>query len=210
MNQLKVKVCGMRDPENIRTIGGLLPDYMGFIFYKDSPRYVGESFSIPNDLPSTVKRVGVFVNEFTNVILETTSRFKLQAVQLHGQEKADQCRELKDNGLTVIKAFSLHDGFDFENVRTYYSAVDYLLFDTKGKYFGGNGVPFNWSILERYDQCIPFILSGGLSNRNLDEIMELSTMNLHALDVNSGVEMSPGQKDVQLTRQFISKARSFV
>jgi phosphoribosylanthranilate isomerase len=209
MSQLKVKVCGMRDPENIRSIGAFKPDYMGFIFYKDSPRYVGESFAIPDDLGVTVKRVGVFVNESTAVIRDKVSHVKLTAVQLHGHETAGQCRELKYTGLTVIKAFSLHDRFDFETVRPYYSAVDYLLFDAKGKNFGGNGVPFSWTVLEKYDQQIPFFLSGGLSNENLDEVMGLSSMNLHALDINSGVEFGPGIKDEQLTQQFISKMRSF-
>ncbi|MCU0397480.1 MAG: phosphoribosylanthranilate isomerase [Cyclobacteriaceae bacterium] len=207
MNALKVKVCGMRNPDNIREIAALAPDYMGFIFYEGSPRYVGKSFFIPEELPATVKRVGVFVNESTQTILSLASLNRLQAVQLHGNEPVDQCDAIRSAGLEVIKAFAVDDHFTFSDLKPYESSVDYFLFDTRGKFYGGNGLPFNWSILQRYDQQVPFFLSGGLSTKNLEEVFRLTTMNLYALDINSGVEVSPGMKDVHQVDQLIHRTR---
>jgi phosphoribosylanthranilate isomerase len=207
MNTLKVKVCGMRNPDNIREIAALAPDYMGFIFYEGSPRYVGKSFFIPEELPATVKRVGVFVNESTQTILNLASLHTLQSVQLHGNEPVDQCHTLRSAGLEVIKAFAVDDHFTFSDLKPYESSVDYFLFDTRGKFYGGNGLPFNWSILQRYDQQVPFFLSGGLSTQNLEEVFRLTTMNLYALDINSGVEVSPGMKDVHQVDHLIHRTK---
>lgn len=207
MSTLKIKVCGMRDPENIRSIGTLSPDYMGFIFYEQSPRYTGKSFFIPDDLPATVKRVGVFVNESIETMLGISSLYGLQCVQLHGHEPVEKCEQLRSAGLEVIKAFAVDDPFDFSVLKPYQSSVDYFLFDTRGKKYGGNGLPFNWSVLQHYDQQVPFFLSGGLSTRNLEDVFRLTTMNLYALDINSGVEVSPGMKDVREVESFIKQAR---
>jgi phosphoribosylanthranilate isomerase len=113
-----------------------------------------------------------------------------------------QCRELKQKGIGVIKVFSIDDQMDFERTRVYSDVVDFFLFDTKGKYRGGNAETFNWSILERYHQELPFILSGGLSPENVDKVTALKDMNLHALDVNSGVEITAGLKDPEKIKQI--------
>ena len=201
---MKFKICGMREKENIRLIASQQPDYMGFIFYAASPRFVGNDFVVPDDLPSTVVPVGVFVNEEVSVIESTARRAGFKTVQLHGSETPDQCLALKEKGYTVIKVFSVDDAFDFAVTEPYKSVADYFLFDTKGKYHGGNAKTFDWKILERYDQQVPFFLSGGLSPENIAQIHTLKAMNLYALDANSGVEESPARKDPEKVKKILS------
>ena len=196
-HSISFKVCGMRDLNNIQTVAALQPNFMGFIFYKNSPRYVGEDFQLPPNFPSTIKRVGVFVNENIEVIKSLIKKHKLDYVQLHGEESVTDCSELRNSGVGVIKLFSIDKDFDFETTISYESVVNYFLFDTKGKFYGGNAVAFDWNLLSRYNQKIPFFLSGGLTESNILMIKKFSGYNLVALDVNSGVEDSPGYKNVQ-------------
>jgi phosphoribosylanthranilate isomerase len=200
MKDIKLKICGMREPSNILEVSQLQPDYMGFIFYEKTPRYVGDDFFIPEDFPSSTKRVGVFVNESSEVILEKVADFKLDLVQLHGQESVTQCGELKGEGVGIIKVFSVDDDTDFEMTKAYSTVADYFLFDTKGKFFGGNARAFDWNILSRYDQKIPFFLSGGITPENVEGIRAFSSSNIRAIDVNSGVELRPALKDVEKIR----------
>ena len=204
MNNIKLKVCGMRDPSNIMEVSQLQPDYMGFIFYEKTPRYVGVDFFIPEHFPPATKRVGVFVNESSEVILEKVSAFKLDLVQLHGHEPAAQCSELKDQGVGVIKVFSVGDNMDFRVTEAYGPAVDYFLFDTKGRFYGGNAEVFDWNVLARYDQKIPFFLSGGITPENVKGIGGFRSLNIQGIDVNSGVELSPALKDVEKIRAIKS------
>jgi phosphoribosylanthranilate isomerase len=200
MNEIKLKVCGMKEDQNIREVGLLAPDFMGFIFYEKSPRFVGHDFKIP-DQPRSVKRVGVFVNASTEVILEKAHDHQLEFIQLHGQEPVEQCQELTRNKLKILKAFAVDDEMDFSLTKPYRDCCDFFLFDTKGKYFGGNAQAFNWNVLKRYDQQTPFFLSGGIGPENVVHVKELKDMNLHAIDINSGVEVRPGLKDVtQISR----------
>ncbi len=191
------KVCGMRDTENISEVAALLPDFMGFIFYKKSPRYVGDDFQVPFNFPSSIKRVGVFVNENIEVIKSLVEKHKLDYVQLHGEEPVVYSSELRNSGVGVIKVFSIDKDFDFGTTTAYESVVDYFLFDTKGKFYGGNAVTFDWNLLSRYNQKIPFFLSGGLNESNLGGLGKLLEFNLVGVDVNSGVEVSPGFKNIQ-------------
>ena len=201
MSKIKLKVCGMRDASNILEVASLQPDYMGFIFYETSPRFVGEEFRVPDNFPDHIERVGVFVNETAENITAISGKLKLTCVQLHGSESPEQCRLLKEKGLLVIKAFSVDDTFDFDQTKKYKPHVDFFLFDTKGKFHGGNAKRFNWEILRNYDQEIPFFLSGGLTPENITEISALEGMNIHAIDINSGVEVKPGWKNVTAIRE---------
>jgi phosphoribosylanthranilate isomerase len=167
---IAIKICGMRDAENIAAVASLLPQYLGFIFYSKSPRFVGESFDIPSNLPSSIKSVGVFVNESNAVMITKSKALNLDLIQLHGNESPAQCDELKATGLGVIKVFSIDDNFNFDLTAPYREAVDYFLFDTKGKFYGGNAKTFNWNILAKYNQEVPFFLSGGLSPDNVNYI----------------------------------------
>lgn len=192
---MKLKICGMRDKNNIREVSAIGVDYMGFIFYPKSPRYVGDNFEMPV-LPSSIKKVGVFVNAATDEMKRKSKDLGLDYLQLHGQETIEQCSELTQNDIRVIKVFSIDDHFDFELTKPYKGVAEFFLFDTKGKYYGGNAATFNWQILEAYDQEVPFFLSGGIGPDNIGEIDKLKDMNLHAIDANSGVEINPAMKDI--------------
>jgi phosphoribosylanthranilate isomerase len=191
-----LKVCGMREESNVFQVAATRPDYMGFIFYEKSPRYVGNDYAMPA-IASSIKKVGVFVNASTDTMLKTRDRYTLDYLQLHGDESPAQVLELTKSGARIIKAFSIDDTFDFETTAPFKEHSDFFLFDTRGKYYGGNAIRFNWKIIEKYDQEVPFLLSGGLSPENVSEVRNLGEMQLHALDVNSGVEIAPALKDVE-------------
>lgn len=198
---VKLKICGMRNPVNIAEVAALQPDYMGFIFYERSPRYTGNNFVIP-EVTHSIMKVGVFVNEPTDKIVELVNSNTLDFVQLHGDESKEQCEILKDKGIEVIKVFSVDDNFDFASVIPFKEYVKYFLFDTKGSYFGGNARAFNWALLNQYDQSVPFFLSGGIAIENVSKLNEIRNMNIHALDINSGAELSPGLKSVDKIMEF--------
>jgi phosphoribosylanthranilate isomerase len=197
---IAIKICGMLDADNIEAVAALRPDYIGFIFYKESKRYVGKDFLLSSNFPSKIKKVGVFVNESMERIKEIIATYQLDFVQLHGGEAVSDCAKLRQEGVGVIKAFSIDSSFDFNTTMPYESVVDYFLFDSKGKLYGGNGVSFDWSLLRNYHQRVPFFLSGGLDEENLQGVENLTSMNLHGLDFNSGVEIAPGQKDIDKVR----------
>lgn len=203
--EVKLKVCGMRDAENLLSVAALRPDYMGFIFYQKSPRFVGEDFQVPKSFPADIKKVGVFVNETPEKMLAIARMLQLDYLQLHGNESVEVCATIRQAGIDVIKVFSVGDDFDFAVTKPYQSSVDFFLFDTKGKYYGGNAQVFDWTVLNRYDQQIPFFLSGGITPDNVINIASLRNMNLHALDVNSGVEIQPALKSVEKLNTLITQ-----
>ena len=200
---MKLKVCGMREEKNIQEVAALRPNYLGFIFYRESPRFVGDDFQIP-PLENSISKVGVFVNTTTEEILAKVKTHKLDLVQLHGHERVEQCRELKYHNVLIIKAFSIGDKFSFQDLKSYREATDYFLFDTKGKYFGGNATRFDWSILNDYDQQTPFFLSGGLTPENIKDVNALNHMNIHAIDLNSGVEITTAIKNIDKVKHVIA------
>jgi phosphoribosylanthranilate isomerase len=190
-----LKICGMREASNINEVANLRPDFLGFIFYAQSPRYVGTDFVVP-PISKDIKKVGVFVNEDLDVEQRIAETQQLDFVQLHGDESVEYVADMKKTGIGVIKAFRVDEQFDFENVTTYEPYCDYFLFDTRGKDYGGNNKVFDWRVLSRYKQQVPFLLSGGLNNENLMNAIEaVSGMKCAGFDLNSGVEVSPGVKD---------------
>lgn len=193
---LKLKVCGMRDPENILEVANIAPDFMGFIFYDRSPRYVGDNFKMP-EFSEVTKKVGVFVNESTDVMIDMFNKFRLDFLQLHGHESVDQCRELKRAGVGIIKVFSMDNQTDLDLTLPFASVADYFLFDTRGKYYGGNSTTFDWGILNQYHGEVPFFLSGGITPEHIEEVKQIGHSQLWAIDVNSGVEIRPAFKDVE-------------
>lgn len=201
---LQVKICGMKYPDNIREVAKLFPDFMGFIFYPKSKRFVGNDFVLP-ELPSSVKRAGVFVNESEKNILDLVRKYKLDYVQLHGDESPEFCKSL--SGKTkIIKAFGVEKGFDFSLLKDYEDYCEYFLFDTKTKEYGGSGVSFDKAILRKYTLQVPFFLSGGIDS---DEVSTLRTPNsqLFAIDVNSKFETELGLKDINKLKQLILRIR---
>ena len=208
--QLKVKVCGMRIPENIDNICLSVPDYLGFIFYDRSKRYIGRhpDPAIFNRVPTPIQKVGVFVNEEKNELIRLCRQYGLAAAQLHGNESTDYCRDIRANGIIVIKAFAVSETFDFKIVKPYEQSVDYFLFDTAGKLPGGNGNKFKWNILEDYKGNIPFFLSGGIRPEDAKALKGLDYPSLFALDINSGFEIGPGLKDALAVTDFIRKIKN--
>lgn len=201
---MKVKICGMREPDNMLAVANLLPDFMGFIFYKGSPRYVGPGFYIPDSFPSTIKKVGVFVNEDRDVVLEAVDRHKLDFVQLHGDESTEYCSHIKRKNIELIKVFRIDDNFDFAKTSAFNEVADFFLFDTKGNYFGGNAQTFNWQLLNKYMGTTPFLLSGGLNAENIAGVKSITHKRLAGVDLNSGVESEPGRKDLKKIEQLLT------
>lgn len=207
MQKLKLKVCGMREPENIVQVAAVQPDYMGFIFYKKSKRYVGDSLVIPPTAES-IDKVGVFVNARYEEVLTIVSRFGLKWTQLHGEESPDFCRRIKEAGIKIIKAFPVDARFDFKKTDDFLQVVDYFLFDTKGKLPGGNGISFDWSLLDRYKGSVPFFLSGGINRDNLSDVEKIKHPQLYGIDINSGVEDAPGMKSLKKINELKHKLDS--
>ncbi len=202
---MQLKICGMKNPQNITDIAALNPDYLGFIFYEKSKRYVGEDFdeAATYHLPKGIKKIGVFVNASMEYVLSKVKRYDLDLVQLHGEETPEFCRDLQMKNITIIKVFAVGQTFDFSILEPYKPHCDYFLFDTKGKEKGGNGVTFNWDVLKAYDNEKPFFLSGGLNLENIGKVKELGDLNILAIDVNSGFETEPGLKDVESIRRLM-------
>jgi len=211
MNNLKIKVCGMRDPVNITGVVAANPDFLGFIFYPKSKRFVGfkPSPEVLAVVPDAVKKVGVFVNENLENVLQVSAGWDLDAVQLHGNESPEICNHLKHNGLIVIKAFSIDESFDFDTLKEYCDCCDYFLFDTKGPLHGGTGQKFNWQLLSKYQLEKPFFISGGISPDDIGAIKEFDHPMLFGIDINSGFEISPVLKDIGKVHKFISEIRKY-
>lgn len=202
-----IKVCGMRDTANIKAVAELAPDFMGFIFYRKSPRYVGEDFILP-ELPALIRKVGVFVNEPLDRLIQIAKKNNLDYIQLHSGESPEYCLEVKKHGLQILKTFSIGSDFDFESLKPFNGLVDYFLFDTKGEGYGGLGIPFDWQLLEEYNLSTPFLIAGGVSNLNIGEIKKLSYPILKGVDVNSKYEISPALKDIEALEELFLAMRS--
>lgn len=190
-----IKVCGMRDKENIVSLAKLPIQYIGHIFYAKSPRYAGV---LENWEPlGVMKKAGVFVNTDLDNIWTRAVQFHLSTIQLHGDETPDLCARLQERGLEVIKAFGIHSEFDWRILETYAPYVDFFLFDTKSKHYGGTGQTFDWQSLGSYPLETPYFLSGGLSLDNLKEALAFPDERLQGLDLNSRFETAPGIKDIE-------------
>jgi len=212
---MKIKVCGMRDLENIQSLLALKPDFVGFIFYNKSKRFVTDFPEV--NFPKGIKKVGVFVNESIEEVIKIVTDYKLDCVQLHGNESPEYCEELRHSGLVtelsrsvvseshsiqIFKAFSVDDTFDFSKTNPYQKVCDYFLFDTKGKGYGGNGVKFNWQVLENYKGATPFLLSGGITKNDVSEIKKIRHAAFAGLDINSGFETEPALKNINEIKDF--------
>jgi phosphoribosylanthranilate isomerase len=207
--KLKIKICGMRDTENILKVSALRPDIMGFIFYRSSPRYAGDMLDAKTlfNLPSSVLKAGVFVNEDEKLISDTVERFKLDMVQLHGDETPDLCRRLNNKNIKVIKVFSMSLENPFSKCSQYTGVTDYFLFDTPATGSGGAGSKFDWKVLNEYDLQHPFFLSGGISPEDTDRIGEIKNPSFSGIDLNSRFEISSGIKNTEMLKNFISDIR---
>jgi phosphoribosylanthranilate isomerase len=201
---MKIKVCGMRSPQNIHELVNLSPDMIGFIFYEGSLRNVDQNFT-PN-FPEHIRKVGVFVNATVDFICEKAVGFRLDYIQLHGNESPEFCKELAERGFKLIKAFSVFERFEFSVLAHYEPYCDYFLFDTRGKLPGGNGEVFNWNLLKKYEGTIPFFLSGGIDLQHIERIIDIQAEHpkLVGIDVNSRFEISPAMKDISKVNTLLN------
>lgn len=204
---MRIKVCGMKYPQNIEALGILPVHFMGLIFYPKSPRYAGDldSDELALLLPDHIRKVGVFVDADKDDILEKAERYQLHYIQFHGNESVGLIREVKSGmkqKIKTIKAFNVSSAEDFEKAKSYTSEVDYFLFDTKTDKHGGSGNKFDWSILDAYKGKTPFFLSGGISPEDVEAIKTIRHPKLFAIDINSRFEMEPGLKDINKIEKF--------
>lgn len=208
---MKIKVCGMRTKENITSLLSIKPDFIGFIFYDKSTRFVSEFPKV--DIPKSISKIGVFVNEKIVEIVRKVKVYQLDGIQLHGTETSAYCEELnaelRSKGFyekKIIKAFSVDNFFDFNSTKSYENFCDYFLFDAKGKDFGGNGIQFNWKLIRNYTGNKPFLLSGGIGSNDLAQlkmfISEKESELCIGVDVNSQFEDSPGVKNIVKLEKF--------
>lgn len=202
---MEIKVCGMRDPENIRElIDQVKPDWMGLIFYPKSLRFVSDQSA--NQIAGfPVKKVGVFVNEEEDQILKRIRDFDLSAVQLHGQETPDFVESLsKKTSAEIWKVISVRDQIDWQSLKGYLPFVNKFLFDTATSAHGGSGQKFDWKVLETYPFDKGFLLSGGLDEESVDGILALADKlpQLQGVDLNSRFEDAPGLKNIEKLKKF--------
>lgn len=206
---LRIKVCGLKDRDNVKKIAESNPDIMGFIFYPGSARYVGDKpdESLFSNVPPGIMKTGVFVNEEPSQIIRKMNLFGLDLVQLHGLESPEYCNYLKSNGLTLIKAFGITNNFNFKILEKYVDTCKYFLFDTKSEIHGGSGLKFHWHKISEYNLNKPFLLSGGISPDDVPSIKQINHINLLGVDINSRFEINPGIKDYMKVKDFIMEIR---
>ena len=201
-----IKVCGMREPENIRAVEALGIDLMGFIFWPPSSRYVGEK---PSYLPENCRRTGVFVDAALEDMLAAALDFRLDVLQLHGHETPEAIAALKERlpAVRIVKSLAVKGPEDLAQAASYEDVCDAFLFDTKGKLPGGNGQQFDWSVLRAYRGRLPFLLSGGIGPDDGARIRAFDVPGCLGIDLNSRFETAPGRKDVEALKSFIETVR---
>lgn len=211
----------MRDADNIRDISALGVDMIGLIFYPPSPRYVQQFSSgagiIPDyapDMGKTPLRVGVFVDEMPQNIVTRVYNYKLDYIQLHGNEPRETLENLRATidpdikpKIKIIKAISVSSTEDIKKYKEYVGAADLFLFDTKCKTVGGSGEQFDWQVLQAYDGDVPFLLSGGIGPDDAERIKNFHHPKCIGIDLNSKFEIEPALKDVEKLKQFLVKVK---
>lgn len=207
---MRIKVCGLTNIDQFNELDGLGVDFGGFIFYHKSPRYVFKHLprmAIKKAKGKNINKVGVFVNEEADEVLQTVDDCGLYLVQLHGDETPRYCEKIS-NYVSVIKAFRIRDDDNIEwKIKDYQDAADMFLFDTAGTAYGGTGQQFNWEKLASADIKKPFFLSGGIGLEDVAAIQQFATTpvakDLFSLDINSKFETAPGIKNIPLIENFI-------
>lgn len=195
-----IKVCGMRDSQNISALARLSIDWMGMIFWSGSKRYVSTP---PDHLPQGLKIVGVFVDASLDDIRQHVVDYQLDLIQLHGHETPEFLKALKP--LILVKAFNIASTNDLKQTEAYDGIADYFLFDTKGKVVGGNGEKFDWSVLSSYQGSTPFLLSGGIGPEDAESVKSFHHPKCIGIDLNSRFEIAPGLKDINKLATFIKQ-----
>lgn len=207
---MKLKICGMKYRENIAEVANLNPDYMGFIFYPKSVRFVNR-FEIKEsilELHKDISKVGVFVNYPHSEVIDICQSLELNFAQLHGNETSEYTAKIKRSGTGVIKVFHIDNTFDWSQIKEFSSMVDFFLFDTSTIQFGGSGHKFEWKLLENYNDDTPFFLSGGIDLTDIPLIKKIKHSQLWGIDINSKMESSPALKNVNRIQTFINELKN--
>ncbi|MDH6253175.1 phosphoribosylanthranilate isomerase [Chryseobacterium sp. H1D6B] len=211
---MKLKVCGLTRIEQIHELISMDTDFLGFIFYEKSPRYVLNHLSLEEISKfSHTGKFGVFVNEGAEKIVTAAEKSGLNYIQLHGDENAAFISELRKKlnpETRIIKAVRIGADSTIPNLERLFTSIhndiDYLLFDTDSRSFGGTGKQFDWNVLNEFDIPLPYFLSGGISEDNIDNVKMLAQKPF-ALDINSKFETAPGNKDLEKIKHFKSKIK---
>jgi phosphoribosylanthranilate isomerase len=199
-----IKVCGLTLKTQIEELDDFKSiQWLGTIFYSKSKRYINRA----NGNIKNAKKVGVFVNQNENEIKTIASENELDILQLHGNETPEVCLKLKNN-YTLVKAFGIDESFDFQTLIKYENAVDYFLFDTKTMEYGGSGQTFDWSLLDNYKLAVPFIISGGINKNSVLAIQQIAHPSFAGIDLNSGFENKPGDKNCEEIKTFIKELKN--
>jgi phosphoribosylanthranilate isomerase len=209
---IEVKVCGLTDADAVAAAAAGGARYLGFVFYPPSPRSLTpeRAAELAGTAPEGIAKVGVFVDPEDSLLEEVLDEVPLDYLQLHGAETPERVAAIRARtGRGVIKALKIADAEDLTPVPAYAEVVDLLMFDAKpprepGRLPGGNGLAFDWRLLHDLEVARPWLLSGGLSAGNLEEAVRLCRA--RAVDVSSGVERAPGEKDPQRIRRFLELA----
>ena len=203
---MKVKVCGIKYQENLEDLATLPVDMIGFNFYSQSKRFLQPNTRLNIEaLPDSLAKVGVFVNALPATLTEQQKRYKLDYLQLHGDDDIEAVATAKKIA-KVIKVFRVNESFDFKLTEEFNSA-DLFLFDTYTAHYGGSGKKFDWDLLNKYNGPTPFLLAGGLSKKDAEALREWTHPQLYGVDINSGFEITPGLKDTNKVSQFLNKIK---
>jgi len=209
---MRIKVCGMTEPEQVAQLAGLGVSFAGFIFYPKSPRYVFKNMTTTQiRKENSINKVGVFVNSTIEEVLHMVDECRLHMVQLHGDESPKFCEKIADY-VSVVKAFRLSENDSVEwMIRPYMEMCDMFMFDTMGAGYGGTGKKFDWSVLKNETIGKPFFLSGGIEPGDEGKLREFTeepvAKALFAVDINSRFELSPGIKDMEKVRVFAERLK---
>ncbi|CAN5250692.1 phosphoribosylanthranilate isomerase [soil metagenome] len=203
-----IKVCGIKESEDLISISNMGIDYAGFIFVPTSPRDASATLDsgltelLSRSVPD-LKKIGVFLDADNEEVFEKIETFHLNAIQLHGIESPETC-DLFSDKVEVIKAFSVNEDFDFETTLPYEGKCNYFIFDTAGPSAGGNGFSFDWELLKNYNGNTPFLLSGGIGPTSAIALMEFSHPQFAGIDINSKFELFPGKKNIPSLSSFVN------
>ena len=206
----QIKICGINDEVNLKACITERADFIGFVFHQSSPRFItaDHAATLIRMLTLPVKSVGLFVNPDDELLSRTLSTAPVDYIQLHGDETPERTAYIKTAfNKPIIKAISIANKSDIDQIKKYEEIADWVLCDAKtsGTLSGGNGVTFDWAILNGYKFTKPWMLSGGLNAQNVQAA--ITQLNPTAVDVSSGVEITRGQKDPEKIRDFIQKIR---
>ncbi len=202
-----IKVCGMREPDNIKAVEQLGIDWMGFILHPASPRFVARP---PYYMPETTKRVGVTVDMNIDDVVGHQSLFRFDIIQLHGKESADYCNSLRQQlprSVKIMKTIGVTDASSLSVADSYADYVDYFLFETPSAALGGSGLKFDWSHLDAYNHSTPFMLAGGIGPDDVPLLLQFHHPRCIGFDLNSRFEAAPALKDIKTLQHFLNELR---